>query len=1744
MVSLLMLSILIPVITIFTAVSAGSVTGSKVQGNDGSPSGDYRECNYASSHSTCSWSDFGTSIELSHTVDVWGDQSGTVVFEPQASLETECVNSGWGSLSFTMRYDTHSTWGSSYYEFDIYDFDNNEWDEFSTIGSASTAPVTRTWMISPTSTNNQQTTGYYLNDASGTNTEIKVRVSVDDSSEMEIDWVQLELREETDAPTSPADPDYNGFADGPDTWSNDNQISSIDFDDSGYDECEYDRTEYVLDHVPLSQSPSSLSCSSPSGQTQSTSSDNRISSSISFSQSGWWRLCWQAVDGFGNRGSWNSDDFWIDLDAPSIPVITTTSSPTYWNEGQVPAIEWLDSTDSSGSGVDYYEVRVNNVLRSTITDDGSSSFSFTPSRDSGLTCIGNNTIQITAYDEAGNAASPANHTLYYDDCQPNNTTHAASSGWYNVSNPNLDFNNPGDDGSGIQSFQMNINDAGWSQFSGPVTGSIVQFRPTLPDGENEVQLRFVDGATSPNTRLGPILYVDVDTVAPILNGTIHSHQSVWSTNHLVNISLTSTDDNPYQVDVSGLNRMYLTITNSAANLTSSQVRNSPDLLQNCYSTLTSCNVSYTGTLGNGSWGVWAVGVDNASNEVLIRLPGNILIDSSNPLPTQPSIQGINVGGYTNSSTQFISWPQAIDNHSGISHYQWALSSNLTAMAANTTNANNMSLSLADGEYEFCLRPVDLAGNVGPARCTNPFIVDQQAATLLMWTDNAGGWLNRSNITLTWNASDSCGSVVTSYRVTPGMTNWFSLNSSGSKNIANLASGYHDLQIQAVDCAGNVAHLNQSIQIDTLDPHISSFGATLNANGWSSTNTIALAWNATDVHSGITSVSVHAPALNMTWNMGVQSNGTSVTLPDGVNQTLTLRIMDGVGRVTEQQITVSVDTTSVQTSCSVLPSTWTNSSVEFWFTVVATGPSPVEWNVRYENNQPIYAPASPVTIHLPPEHSSTFTLQASNAAGSSSVCTATAHADRTSPIILTPPNIPQRVNTSLVNVSFAAVDIHSGISTIELLVNGNTTSLIADLPENHTATRYLSIPTVLQPGQQNTIQVRLTDFAGQVTTWSTVVICDVQPPSIQFSVRDAFSWHNSGSTIAADWTVTDDLDPTPLVRLEVDGVIQNHIMATTGTGSILSFVNLSNGNHNLRLVATDANNNTAFSDTITVRVDATTPTCNLTSSHSPAWNSTTQRELNISAIGGPSPLSYTLEIDDQTLSISPGLLVRSFEHGTTTVRMKATSAAGLACSQELIQRVDNEAPQIRWFIVEENYHAFGDGNAHLSWNVSMDDEGSDTTLELWVNGRLNASGLEYQTDDFLFPDLSNGVYIFELVITDEANSPITWTREIDVLRDTFGPTIECNDDGTTIPRKGHQNTIIPQIECVLNDRGFPINLDEINIQIWVDDQPLSTSSDTDSAFFSLGRDQENQSIVSTTIHLPDNQHEFLGPHTLKINVFDKLGNPTNTTMDFDVTGLLALSSPWYVGGDGFDRDPGKSLPSMYVNALGHNATITSIEVTDSSGFVHWNSTPYPSDFVKGPDLLLPPGTYDFVVFIEDYYRDSTPFTSNFTIHPCDTGKRWNDTRNMCENYIYSGPRYVHNSISIEYPSLSLLFDERTSDINLDSSNVRIGNTTYFLNESTIRHSSIGLEYRLIIDVSNLSGGPFNLTIDFVDQNGVHYHESIDEIPIENPKEKPSDWTHGGDYYPWIIVAILVAIIFVLSLIIIDHPAVEFIRERLP
>ena len=730
---------------------------------------------------------------------------------------------------------------------------------------------------------------------------------------------------------------------------------------------------------------------------------------------------------------------------------------------------------------------------------------------------------------------------------------------------------PNDTGCGHQlSFDGRINNGTWATNIVPNSygSSSLSWSPFLNDGIHWIQIRTTDCALpTGNSALGQGFEIKVDTNSPSIQVGSSSHGNNWSSNQTINIFADSTDFTPTGAEISGSDEIWILLSRTS-NIPFSDIINNSDDDAKCQVN-SACRITYSENVTSGSYYIHAATIDKAGNKNWTTSIQPILVDIDSPDTPSISILSTQSNGFVN--TRNVSFGlggcgSICDAHSGISSVHWSLDNNgIVPIISGVNSTSNTSgvielVSLNEGTHEFCIRSIDVVGNLGPVRCLN-FTIDSINPNLIVDCPLCGSWTNTNSITFECNSFDSNGIYVTAHKFVS--ESWNYTNNDGNRTISNLSSGIYPIQFSSTDSAGLVTFVNMSLLIDLNSPIISRFQTPVSSLGWIGSNIIHLEYNVSDLYSGIVEKRIKVQNSTQEWNLSsLADRGIhSIALSDGIHQ-LVLEIKDEVGYTSSQSIIVRVDSTQLSLTCSIEPASWTNSTPIFNHSRSTQGPSASTWWLTWAGNN-LTMPATSYMLQNLSEGRTPVVIQYENQAGSLAICGADALVDRSSPILWTAPT-PQVVNSTSYDLHIAAFDFYSGISQITFEVNGQMlapeNNLIAN--SNHSIIRTISLLEGV-----NNVRITVIDQAGNSDSTNVSILSDTTSPTIStFFVEGGGEWRHTTS-ILLNYSVYDLIDLNPSVDLLIYGAVFEYNLPS-GTNLLETNLNVTNGEHQLSLRVKD------------------------------------------------------------------------------------------------------------------------------------------------------------------------------------------------------------------------------------------------------------------------------------------------------------------------------------------------------------------------------------------------------------------------------------------------------------------------------------------------------------------------------------------------------------------------------------------------
>lgn len=351
-----------------------------------------------------------------------------------------------------------------------------------------------------------------------------------------------------------------------------------------------------------------------------------------------------------------------------------------------------------------------------------------------------------------------------------------------------------------------------------------------------------------------------------------------------------------------------------------------------------------------------------------------------------------------------------------------------------------------------------------------------------------------------------------------------------------------------------------------------------------------------------------------------------------------------------------------------------------------------------------------------------------------------------------------LNTPTINVTGTATDSISWINSVS--VNG--------VPAQLTGETFTASNIQLTEGT-NAITAEAVDAAGNKGTSTTSVILDTIPPKITLEPVPSIT-NKPQLTIAGKVE-----DASPIAALTIDGS-----PATLSNNAFTATINLTEGNNNIAIAATDKAGNTAstitqvFLDTIPPTVIVTSPSNNMplnTSSITVTGTATdTHSGIGAVTVNGVSAL---ISADAYTANIQ-------LTEGANPVTVTATDIAGNKSSTTIIVYIDNAPPVI-------TIASPANGSTVNASTVTVTGTVDDNTATVTVKGNPARIYYDERLHSYLFAvdidRLTEGINTITATATDPSGNAgsavikITYTY---IPPDTAAPAIAISspENGST------------------------------------------------------------------------------------------------------------------------------------------------------------------------------------------------------------------------------------------------------------------------------------------------------------------------------------------------------------------------------
>lgn len=604
----------------------------------------------------------------------------------------------------------------------------------------------------------------------------------------------------------------------------------------------------------------------------------------------------------------------------------------------------------------------------------------------------------------------------------------------------------------------------------------------------------------------------------------------------------------------------------------------------------------------------------------------------------------------------------------------------------TPLSGNKATFSSDGTHTITATAQDAAGN--RTSSTIKVTSDATAPTAQITGPTAGSTLTSNPVTVNVTGTDT-GSGVSSLEVFANGTSIGTVGGTSGTVTWTPTSGTYDLTVIATDKAGNKsaasAPVNVTVKLATADTTAPAFVGTATVQpaptATFSRGVITLDGFVKDPESGVSQVALFngGVRLNATPSLSIQPDGStryaltldSKTLPDGT-YTLTIQATNGVGLVSNQDVSVKIDNTAPGLS---------------WNAPTSVGSAgTITLNATTETGATITYAASCGTItgsntwtygDCQDGTAATLTATATDAAGNTTTQTRTITVDRTAPTVqITSPTQDQKFTQNPVIIAVSGTD-NVAVERIDVL-NGTT--------KIGTVTGAQGTVTWAAPNGKQTLIARAYDRAGNITDTTvtfTVALTtsDTNPPT--GSVTAPTTDLRGQDTLSV--TAQDDASGVATVSLYIDGLLSG--TQTTGVDTTYTFpvdtTKLSDGKHAITAVITDNAGNT-FTTTpqVIVRVNNAAPTVSISNPQNGALLGKNS-DLTVKVTGTDTTpddsLSYEYNVDGGAFDPydpKAPIKLQTPTEGTHTVTVRATDQAGNTGTATSTYTYDGTAPTVQ------------------------------------------------------------------------------------------------------------------------------------------------------------------------------------------------------------------------------------------------------------------------------------------------------------------------------------------------------------------------------------------------------------------------------------------------------------------------------------
>ncbi len=525
----------------------------------------------------------------------------------------------------------------------------------------------------------------------------------------------------------------------------------------------------------------------------------------------------------------------------------------------------------------------------------------------------------------------------------------------------------------------------------------------------------------------------------------------------------------------------------------------------------------------------------------------------------------------------INWTGS-DNGSGLDHYEYSLDYGPWNDVGNITN---ITLSLSDGNHTFFIKAIDRMNN--SATDSVNFVIDTQSPVITISSPANGSFMNFSNVTVEWNATDE-GTGIRNYSVKLDGGPWVDKALDRNHTFHNLTQGWHNVSVRATDNANKSAVKNITFMIDLALPYVN---ITKPANNTIFTvNSVEVNWTGGDNESGLNHYEIKVGSGR--WrNVGTDESHTFTGLSEGWHRVY-IKAVDNASNSRIVSVFFVVDLSSPMVSITYpldgrganttdVNVTWEGSDkgvgIDYYKIRIDNG----TWVFVGDNTSYILYSLGAGSVHK-------IDVFAADKIGRNSTDSSTFTVDLYLPVInITSPQEDEVIPTDSVLIEWEGYDNITEISNYDIRIDdGNWSSLGKTTSYSFSG---------LEDGIHK-VEVRATDEANNENISYVDFVVDTTPPTVSLICPSPYSTYNE-SSVYVEWIGNDTVSGLDHYEIKMKGGNWTDV----GLNTSITLTGLSEGDYVVNIKAVDnagcwAKDSTIFTilhkDTVPPSVNITSP----------------------------------------------------------------------------------------------------------------------------------------------------------------------------------------------------------------------------------------------------------------------------------------------------------------------------------------------------------------------------------------------------------------------------------------------------------------------------------------------------------------------------------------------------------------------------